>query len=437
VTISSEALLMKRSLTVQCIAGLILGILAGTVLARLEPAAVKPWLGAAESVIRAWTNALRLVVTPLVVAQLFVAIAPHRASKGDAAKLGVGIPVVFLGLLVFTMICALAATAGLLATPLVQHLSFTNLSTVGAASQTAAAAGQAGATSWLDDVIPPNLIAAAVRPEAILGLMLFTLAFALAARRLAPELQQVLETAARAVRDTLFVLIGWLLLLGPVLLFALGFQSAVSSGFAVGQLLLWYIAIEIVVLLVCTAALYPLTVLGGRVRLGSFARSAFPAQVTAAATRSSIATVPVLLRESETRLGIPAKISALVIPLGGAALKLSRAVSSPVKLLFLARVLGLSLSPAQLVVFGITIILLSPTTAGVPSVISGTRSLPAFVAVGIPPEYVILFGATTAILDVFLTVLNTTGYLSATVFVSRFFSPREAAAQPAPVSVEP
>src|SRR4029077_12416031 len=126
----------------------------------------------------------------------------------------------------------------------------------------------------------------------------------------------------------------------------------------------------------------------------------FPAQVTAAATRSSIATVPVLLRESEDRLRIPEKVSALVIPLGGATLKLSRAVSSPVKLLFLAHFLGLSISPGQLVTFALTIIMLSPNTAGVPSVMSGTRSMPAFVAIGVPPEYVVLFGATTAILDV-------------------------------------
>jgi Na+/H+-dicarboxylate symporter len=308
---------------------------------------------------------------------------------------------------------------------MVGHASLPGLDALRASAQSAAP-GSGSSTSWLDDLVPSNLIAAAGRPEAILGLMLFTLVFALAARRIAPELQQVLDSSARAIRDTLFVLIGWLLLLGPVLLFALGFRSALGSGLALGQLLLWSIAIEIVVLLVCTAALYPLTALVGRVRLSEFAKAVFPAQVTAAATRSSIATVPVLLRESEDRLRIPEKVSALVIPLGGATLKLSRAVSSPVKLLFLAHFLGLTISPGQLVVFGLTIIMLSPNTAGVPSVMSGTRSMPAFVAIGVPPEYVVLFGATTAILDVFLTVMNATGYLSAAVLVSRFSAPREA-----------
>ena len=419
---------MKRSLTVQCIVGLLLGILVGTLLSRLQPQAVDGWLAGADLAIRGWTNALRLVVTPLVVSQLFVAISPHRASKGDAAALGLGIPVVFFGLLVFTMLCALTITAALLATPLLQQVSFPSLDAARAGLQAAGAATQSGAGGWLDDVIPPNLIAAAARPEAILGLMLFTLAFALAARRLAQEQQQVLVAGAQAVRDTMFVLIGWLLRLAPLLIFALALRFTVGSGLAVGQLLLWYIAVELTVLLCCTAALYPLTVLGGGVSLGRFARAAFPGQVTAAASRSSLATVPVLMREADARLGIPAKISALVIPLGGATLKLSRAVSSPVKLLFIAHFLGLSLSPGQLLVFCLTIILLSPSTPGVPSMVSGARSMPAFVAVGVSPEYVILFGATTAVLDVLLTVLNATGYLSAAALVSRLLSFRTARA---------
>jgi proton glutamate symport protein len=427
---------VKRSLTAQCIAALGLGILAGILLPRLRPEAVASSLGVAESAIRIWTNALRLIVTPLVVSQLFVAISPHRASKGDAAKLGLGIPLVFFGLLVLTMVVAMLVTAGLLSSPLLPDLAFSDFDAARAAAQAASATGLASAGSWIDDLIPPNLVAAAARPEAILGLMLFTLAFALAARRLAPELQQVLETASRAVRDTLFVLIEWLLRLAPLLVFALGLRSSVNSGLAIGQLLLVYLLLEMVVLLFCTAALYPVAVWGGRVPLGRFARAAFPAQVTAATSRSSLATVPVLLREAEARLGIPPKVSALVIPLGGATLKLSRAVSSPVKLLFLVHVLGLSLSAGQYLLFGLTIILLSPATPGVPSVMSGARSLPAFVAVGIAPEYVILFGATTAILDVLLTVLNTTGYLSATALLARLLSPRGAPAQPAPSTAE-
>ncbi|MGQ0702813.1 MAG: dicarboxylate/amino acid:cation symporter [Gemmatimonadales bacterium] len=410
---------MKQSLTAQCLVGLVLGVAVGIVLPRWYPEAVGWWLGVTDVTIRGWTNALRLIVTPLIVAHLFLAISASALGKTQATKLGWVIPAVFVGLLAFAAVCAVAATGGLLALPLISRLPLSDVLPGDGIPGPLPPAGAADSPAWLDDLVPPNLIAAAGRPEAILGLMLFTLAFALAARRLGAASSKALETGSQAVRDALFILIGWLLRLAPILLLALGFRFAVRSGLRVGQFLLAHIGMEVTVLLVCIAALYPLAVLIGRVSLGRFAGALFPAQVTAAATRSSLATVPVLIRDSETRLGIPQAVSALVIPLGGAMLKLSPMVNYPVKLLFLAYVLGIPLGPSQIVAFAVTILLLSPATSGTPSVIPSGRQIPAFVVAGIPPEYVILLGTTRAIADVFLTVLNTTGYLTAAVLVSR------------------
>ncbi|MGQ0702815.1 MAG: dicarboxylate/amino acid:cation symporter [Gemmatimonadales bacterium] len=421
---------MKKSLTLLCILGLVLGIAAGIAVPRWSPDTTSSWLVFADGAVRLWTNALRLVVTPLVVAQLFVAISAHRAGKGEAAKLGFSIPGVFVGLLVFTALCAIAMTVAVLGSPIFENRTFTGIE-LPRAEVVGQSAG-AAARPWVDNVIPSSLVDAAARPEAILGLMLFALAFGVASRQLKDEHRRVLETGFDAVRDTLFVLIGWLVRVAPIPLFALGFRSASNSGLDLGEFLAIFLGIEIVVLLVCIAAQYPLATIGGGVSLLRFAQAAFPAQVTAAATRSSLATVPVLLRESEQRLGTPSRISALVIPLGGATLKLSRLVSSPVKLLVLAHFLNIPLGPGQIVAFAVTILALSPSTVGVPSVIAGTRSLPAFVAAGIPAEYVILLGATTAIVDVFLTVLNTTGYLTASVLVARLTASRAPARKPMP-----
>jgi Na+/H+-dicarboxylate symporter len=71
-------------------------------------------------------------------------------------------------------------------------------------------------------------------------------------------------------------------------------------------------------------------------------------------------------------------------------------------------------------VFTATVLLMSPATPGVPSVASASRSLPAYVAAGIPAEYVVLLGATTWMMDMLMTLLNSTGYLAAAVLVDRF-----------------
>lgn len=413
---------MKLSLTAQCILGLLLGILVGTAASQLHPEARGPWIGVADAAILMWTNALRLVVLPLVVTSLFVAIASHRGAKGDATKLGLLIPMVFLGLFLFIALCTIALGSGLLRLPAFASLSLSGIEATPQAP-TSGAAGSGGAFSWLSGLIPSNLFAAA-SADAILALMLFTLAFAMAARRLAPPLQQSLETGFRAVRDTMFILVGWLLRLAPPVLFAIAFRSASRSGLEIGGVLLTFVVLWAIVLVFCIAALYPVATLGAGVPLGRFARALFPAQVTGAATRSSVAAVPVLLHEAEATLRVPSRISALVIPTGAAILKLSQAVSPPIRLLFLAHLLGLSIGPQQIVVFVVTIVLLSPSVPGVPRVMSGSTSMPAYVAAGIPPEYVLLLAPLNAIADVLLTVLNTTGYMTANVLVARLLSSR-------------
>ena len=111
----------------------------------------------------------------------------------------------------------------------------------------------------------------------------------------------------------------------------------------------------------------------GRTGLVPFARAAVPSQLAALTTRSSLATVPSLMLAAEQSLGLSPVVTASVIPLAGATLKLSRAVSNSTKFLFLAHVLGITLTPGQVAVFTATVLLMSPATPGVPSVASATE----------------------------------------------------------------
>lgn len=414
---------MGRWLGVGSLAGVALGILAGVAAASLLSGDGGPWLRGADATILAWTNAFRLVVPPLVVSQLYLAIAARQVDRQGAVRLGWLVPVVFAGLLILTAAATVLVTLGVMQLPL-----FGGISLVGAAPAPEAAvqAGASSGTSWVNALIPPNLVGAAAGDN-ILPLMLFTLVFALAARKLAPELQGTLERGFAAVRGATFVMVDWAMYAAPLVLFALAFRTAFTSGFTIGGVLLAFTLLSLFVHFLAIVWLYPVGVLLGGVSLGRFARAAYRPQLVAASTRSSLATVPSLLGEAETSLRIPAGIGAVVIPIAGAVLKLSRAVSSPAKFLFLAVILGIPLGFQQVVVFTATILLLSPSTPGVPRVLSGSRSLPAYVSAGIPPEYVILLGATNAVTDVLMTVLNTTGYLVAAVVVGRF------AVGPAPV----
>jgi Na+/H+-dicarboxylate symporter len=370
-------------------------------------------LFALDSIIRAWTNGLRAVVLPLIVAQLFLAIGAHGLSARRSGRLSLAVAMVFAALLMLTAMLTLLAVSGMLRLPVLASLALPATSGV----QAAAAAVGGNTRSWVDGFVPSNIVAAA-SGDNILPVMLFTCLFALAARRASASTES-LGQLARAIGDTSFVLLRWLMAASPVVVFALTCRMTNDVGLRVGEVVLWFVVVESIALAGCLAALYPLATLLGRTGFVPFARAAAPAQVAALTTRSSLATVPSLMLSCDKVLGLSPDITASVIPLAGATLKLSRAVSNTTKLLFLAHVLGIPLSPGQVAVFTATVLLMSPSTPGLPTVTSASRSLPAYVAAGIPAEYVVLLSATTWMTDMLMTVLNSTGYLASAVLVQR------------------
>jgi len=404
---------VKRSVTLLSLLGLILGILLGVALQRFAPAAGARATTIADGLIRGWTNAFRLVVPFLVCSQLYIALASRRPSAAGALKLGAVVPAVFVTLWMVMALATIAALFGLFNLAVLRDLSLN----VPLPGQAAAPSSPAAGTSWIDELIPPNLLAAAAANN-LLALMLFTLALALAARRLPLERQRVFALGFGALRDVMSVLVEWLVRPAPLMLLAFGLRFTSVAGLRVGGVLLSYAALRIGLLLAGIALLYVVASVAGRFSLARFARAMAAAQLTAVATRSSLATVPALLAAAE-KLRLPAITSSVVIPLAGATLKVSRAVSEPVQLLFLAHVLGIQLGAPQLAVFLLILIPMAIATPGTPRPVSTLRLLPVYVSLGIPAPYYLLTEPITAISDPFDTMINTTAYMTTNVLVTR------------------
>lgn len=422
-----------KRLTVLCLLGLVAGVVASMFVTAFQPPGAAVALSTADALIRAWTNAFRLLVAPLVVAQLYLALAGGHSRLATAGRLGLSVPLAFAALLVFISAFALLLTKGILQLPWFGAVSLPGVAAAAAPDATTPAGVGA---AWVDGFVPSNLVAVA-STDNILPLMLFTLAFAIAMRGADSEAAATLLNLCRGISHGCFTLVGWLIRLTPVVMLSLGYRAALTSGAAIGEVILGYVVLETVVLLGAIAMLYPVAILLARANPGRFTRALWPAQLTAIGTRSSLATLPALLKGAESPLGLRPEVAAAVLPIAGAVLKLSRAVSGPARLLFLAHVLGVSIGPGQLAIFAATIILLSTGTVGVPSVMSGNRSLPAYVAAGIPAEYVVLMKVVVSMTDVFRTVLNTSGYMTAAVLVDRFGARPPAADPPVPADVVP
>ena len=128
-------------------------------------------------------------------------------------------------------------------------------------------------------------------------------------------------------------------------------------------------------------------------------------------TRSSLASLPALMKSARDQLRLPEDVVGLSLPLAASTFKMNTLVSATFKLLFLAHLYGIGLDPAFILLFIGTQILLSPGVPGIPS--GGyVMTLPLYVAVGIPVEGVILLKAMDGLPDIFKTMLNSTAYSS-------------------------
>jgi proton glutamate symport protein len=168
-----------------------------------------------------------------------------------------------------------------------------------------------------------------------------------------------------------------------------------------------------------TLIMYLAAMVCGGVSLRRFATALIPAQLVAISTRSSLASLPAMLEGATERLGLQQQVAGFTLSLAVSVLRLSQSICPTVRLLFVAYVYGIALSPAQVVTFAITISVLSFGRPGLP-VSGGITSVPLMLALGLPIDGVLLFRAADAMLDVFMTLLNVTSDMTAATLLARF-----------------
>ncbi len=410
------------------------GLLLGAALREVEHPLARAAFATVEPLGQLWMRALQMTVVPLVVTNLLVTIVTAR--RGGVGRLGL----TSLGVFVALLAAGGLFTAGL--GPLVIDSLPVDRAAVAAlqpeipeTARLAAerAAQDIGLAGWFGRLLPANLLQAVVDGE-LLQVLLATVLFGLAVTRLAPERRRRLEELFEALSDAVFVMVRWVLWLTPAGVFALTLGFARAAGLGAAEMLLQFVLVVSGLLVAFTLLLYPLTALAGGVGLRRLARALYPAQIVAVSTRSSLATVPALF-EGGRRLGIGRGALGFVLPFSAATFKVNRTVSSTAKLLFLCHVYDLPLTPLQILAFVVTVMILSFSAVGIPGGGGAFRTLPAYVAVGIPIEGLVLVEAVDVIPDIFKTVTNSTGYLSSSAIVARLSPARASApvATPAPV----
>jgi proton glutamate symport protein len=419
------------TLTTKVLLGLVLGLASGAMAAASGMPGLVNATAWVEPLGTIWINALRMTIIPLVVAGLVVG----AASASDArsiGRLGGRSLALFLTLLAaaaaFTVTVAPLLLAGMHIDPAVSAaLRESAGGAAAAAGADVAAAAQRGFPDfrqWFIDLVPSNPVRAAA-DGAILPLIVFSVAFGLAASRIPAAERETVVRFFRGLFDAMLTLVRWILEFAPIGVFALALPLATRLGLAAAGAVLYYIVVVAAICLLFIGLLYPLASFLGGVSPRRFARGAAPAQSIAFSARSSLAALPAMIDGGARHLGFGAQTTGFFLPLSASMFRLGGAIGIPAGVLFVCRLYGIPLGPVELATIALTSVLLTFSIPGVPGG-SILIMVPVLLAVGAPPEGIgILLGVDT-IPDMFRTTTNVTGTMTAATVLSR--DDREAAA---------
>lgn len=266
-------------------------------------------------------------------------------------------------------------------------------------------------SSFMLSLFPPNIIAAAAKYE-IMPIVFFSIIFSLAALSVKETAIPVIQFFV-GLRDILIKMIVWLMFLTPIgLLFLLGGAVAEAS---LQKLLLQslkgmflFIFIFLVGLLLQIAWQFALIAFITK-RPKVFLTHASNALVTAFATSSSMATLPVTLMVAKEEQ-ISDEVAKFVLPLATTINLAGTAMYEAVSALFFCQILGFDLSiPAQLGVF-LTAIVAGMGATGIPEAGLVTMVM-VLKNVSVPVSAIGLLLPFDRILDRFRTMTNVWGDL--------------------------
>lgn len=412
---ASDAPTARLSLNVRILLGTVAGLVLGwlLMLAGPESPITQKSLYACGLVSGIFIDLLKMVLAPLVFSSIALGVANLRAHRrmGRVWKLTLGF---------MATTTTLATVTGLLAANLFHpgeglHLSLFQ-DAISKFEVTSLTPGEFFAK--LAHGIFVNPVAALAQPN-ILAVVVFALFVGIAVVQAGERYPTLLK-----LLEELFALcmhiVGWIMQLAPFGIMALLAKLVAVDSLAVLDSLLFFSVVIIGTTLLHGAVTLPtLLWLLTRVSPLQFWRGARPALLTAFATSSSNATIPVTLRCLETDLKVKPEISGFVVPLGATVNMDGTALYEAAAALFVASLAGIFLSLDQQVVVCLMAMLASIGAPGIPSAGMVTMVM-VLQSVGLPAEAVAILIPIDRVLDTVRTAVNVEGDLITSLVVDKW-----------------
>ncbi len=362
-------------------------------------------------------NLLFMLVVPLMFSALVLGV----AELGDIASLG---RLGWKTLIYTAVVTAMAVGIGLLCANLFQPGTHMDPALVEQAMSNAKAGeivskgNELRLMDLLVNIVPHNIVGAMADDKQKLGIVFFALMIGIGLVMKPTPGTRAFKSALHGLFEICMHLIGMFIKLAPFAVAAFMFNLTSQLGWDVIRSLLWFVVTVLVALALHGFVVLPLWVriMGGMSPLAFF-RGTQEASLTAFATASSTATLPVTLRVAEENLKLPRKVSRFVLTVGASANHHGTALFEGITVLFLAQVYGLHMPIGQQLLVLILCILGGIGTAGIPS---GSLPVIAMICgiIGIKPEGIGIILGVNTFLDMCRTSLNVTGDLATAGVVS-------------------
>ena len=249
--------------------------------------------------------------------------------------------------------------------------------------------------------------------------VVFAAFFGFATTRLPEDRRKAVNDFFDSIGQIMITIVRWVLWAAPVGVFALALGVGMRAGVGAAGVIAHYVAAIVLGNIGITLVAYLIALLW-RLDFPRFVRAVAPVQVTAFATQSSLACLPAMIERCRDDLGVPDRVSGLVLPLAVSVLRITGPVANFGVALFLVQVYGLHPSPMTYLGATLVAVATSMASVGLPGQVSFFASIaPICLSLGLPVDLLPILIAVEVIPDIFRTVGNVTGDMALTAVLAK------------------
>lgn len=394
-------------MTLLLLIGIILGGIAGVIFGP-KASVVKPFGDL-------FLNLMFMIIVPLV----FFSIASAIANMTEMKRLGK-----ILGsiLLVFFITATIAGIIGIIGVSIVNPLEGTDTAAIKELMTTSDAEAITEEVTFLDKLVQTVTVtdfSNLLSKSNMLQLIIFSLLFGLATA-FAKEKGKPIANFLSSGTEVMMKMVSFIMYYAPI---GLGCYFASVVGDLGTSILEGYARVFVLYLVITVIYFVGFFTLyayfaGGKLGIKVFWKNALPPSITAIATCSSAASIPVNL-DSTKKMGVPTDIAETVIPLGANTHKDGSVLGGVMKIVFLFALFGKDMTSISSI---FTILVVSILVGAVMGAIPGGGMIGEMLILsifGFPVESLPIIAVISTIIDVPATLLNSTGNTVCAMMVTR------------------